>query len=410
MNCRHCSQPLSLTFADLGVSPISNAYLPSSSHFKTEASYPLRVLCCEHCWLVQTDDFTSPAQLFDKDYAYFSSFSSSWLEHSKQYCSKVISRFNLNSQSCVVEVAANDGYLLQYFDENEIPNYGVEPTSSTAAAARCKGIEIVEGFFGQELAQKLKQQRGQADLIIANNVLAHVPDINDFVKGFEVLVKPNGIMTFEFPHLMQLVSNNQFDTIYHEHFSYLSLTFIQRLMNRVGLEIFDVEEIPTHGGSLRVYCQKQGVGIHQVSTTVDSLLNKEVNLGMETKEYYMGFQEKIDVVKNEFVSFLKEAKLGGLKIAAYGAAAKGNTFLNYLKITEKDIPYVVDLNPAKQGKFLPGTHLPIYDEKYLKNDKPDFVIILPWNLKHELHLQLSYVKSWGGALVTALPNLSVYRG
>jgi len=407
MNCRHCSQPLDLIFADLKFSPPSNAYLSSNSQFETETSYPLRVLCCQSCWLVQTEDFTSAAQLFDKDYAYFSSFSSSWLEHSKEYCNSVVSRFNLGSESNVVEVAANDGYLLQYFNHKGIPNYGVEPTSSTASAAREKGIKIIEEFFGQELAERLKSQFGQSDLLIANNVLAHVPDINDFVKGFEILLKPDGVATFEFPHIVQLVSNNQFDTIYHEHFSYLSLCFINRLMKSAGLEVFDVAQMATHGGSLRVYCQKAESGIHKVSKQVETLLANEVSLGVETSGYYQGFQSKIDTVKHQFMSFLDECKSNGHKVAAYGAAAKGNTFLNYLGLTNRDIPYVVDLNPAKQGKFLPGSHIPIYGQAHLQTDKPDFVIILPWNLKYEIQSQLAYVAKWGGKLVTALPSLEM---
>jgi len=304
----------------------------------------------------------------------------------------------------VVEVAANDGYLLQYFQKNDIPNYGIEPTASTANAAREKGIEIVEDFFGECVAEKLKIERGQADLIIANNVLAHVPNINDFVRGFTVLLKPGGVATFEFPHLCQLVSNNQFDTIYHEHFSYLSLSFLTKLFGFCGLQIFDIDEFETHGGSLRVYCQRQDTGAYNISHKVNSLVEREIELGVKSKAYYIGFQSKVDLVCAEFLSFINDAKSQGIKIAAYGAAAKGNTFLNYLMLTDKDIPYVVDLNPAKQGKFLPGSHIPIVDEQHLKEDKPDYIIVFPWNLIDEIQDQLRYIDEWGGRLVTALPN------
>lgn len=321
-----------------------------------------------------------------------------------------ISRFELDSSSNVVEVAANDGYLLQYFAKTGIPNYGVEPTKSTASAAREREIDIVEDFFGERLAEQLKCQRGQSDLMIGNNVLAHVPDINDFVMGFAVLLKPDGVATFEFPHLMQLVANNQFDTVYHEHFSYLSLTFVSRLMSSVGLEVFDADEIKTHGGSLRVYCQKKSTGIHEINADVALLLDREIKAGIKSKSFYSGFQPKIDRVKDEFLSFLHSVKSKGLKIAAYGAAAKGNTFLNYLQLTKNDIEYVIDLNPAKQGKFLPGSHIPIYNEQFLIDHKPDFIIVLPWNLIDEIRIQLRYTNDWGAKIVTALPDLKIYEG
>jgi SAM-dependent methyltransferase len=316
-------------------------------------------------------------------------------------------RFDLNANSHVVEVAANDGYLLQYFQTSGIPCLGVEPTTSTADAARVKGIEIVEEFFGVKLAQQLVAQGKQADLMAANNVLAHVPDINDFVQGFAALLKPAGIATFEFPHLLRLISENQFDTIYHEHYSYLSLTAVQRIFEHNGLSVFDVEELPTHGGSLRVYAQRSDSGRRELCPDVATLLAREAAAGMTTPEFYAGFQNKADRVKNDFLIFLIEAKQAGKKVAAYGAAAKGNTLLNYAGVRQDLLAYVVDRNPAKQNKFLPGCRIPIVAESYLIEDKPDYVVILPWNLREEVMVQLDSVREWGGLFVTAVPELKV---
>ena len=407
MRCRHCKTELTLQLVNLGSSPLSNAYLTEQTLHIPEKWFPLRVLVCEACWLVQTEDFAQAEELFDKDYAYFSSFSTSWLEHAEQYVKDMTKRFSLDKHSHVIEVAANDGYLLQYVKERNIPCTGVEPTASTANTAREKGIDILEEFFGVKLAQQLVEQGKQANLTVANNVLAHVPDINDFVAGFSILLKPNGVATFEFPHLLKLVNENQFDTIYHEHFSYLSLTALEVIFKKNGLQIFDVEEHITHGGSLRIYAQRKDSGSYEVSQNVISLLDRETSAGMATSEYYAGFQEKANKVKNDFVLFLIEANQAGKTVAGYGAAAKGNTLLNYAGIRPDLLPYVVDRNPVKQDKFLPGCRIPIFDEQQLKLSQPDYVIILPWNLKVEVIEQLSYIREWGGQFVTAIPALEV---
>ena len=405
MNCRHCNSKLSLSFADLGFAPPSNAYRTTEQLKKPEKWFPLRVLVCEKCWLVQTQDFTDFQELFNEDYAYFSSFSSTWLDHAKKYVSANAQRFGLNSQSHVIEVAANDGYLLQYVRMLDIPCIGVEPTASTASAAREKGIPIIEEFFGTKLAAELVQQNKQADLTIANNVLAHVPDINDFVTGFSQILKPEGVATFEFPHLVNLVAENQFDTIYHEHFSYLSLTSVVEIFEANGLTVFDVEEIATHGGSLRVFAQRKDFGCHLQKPTVDQVLNREVGLGIKSVDYYSAFQDKTDKVKNDFLTFLLGARKSGKRVAAYGAAAKGNTLLNYAGIRPDLISYVVDKNPSKQNKFMPGSSIPIVDESFIRNDRPDYIIILPWNLREEIMTQLSYVKDWRARFITAIPEL-----
>ncbi|MCC8999330.1 MAG: class I SAM-dependent methyltransferase [Candidatus Contendobacter sp.] len=405
MNCRHCGQPLRLPFIDLGSAPPSNAYLNEQTLRAPEQWFPLRVLVCEACWLVQTEDFAQADELFAADYAYFSSFSTTWLQHAEAYVAAMTERFNLNTASYVVEVAANDGYLLQYVKARGIPCLGIEPTASTATAAQEKGIAIVADFFGVRLARELAEQGRQADLAIANNVLAHVPDINDFVAGFALLLKPAGVATFEFPHLLRMVAENQFDTIYHEHFSYLSLTVITHVFQRNGLAVFDVEELPTHGGSLRVFAQRQDTGARAPNVRVAELLADEAAAGMATSGYYAGFQARADQVKNDLLVFLIEAKRAGRKVAAYGAAAKGNTLLNYAGVRPDLLPWVADRNPAKQGKFLPGSRIPIVAESRLHEEKPDRVLILPWNLKEEVMAQLSYIQKWGGRFVTAAPTL-----
>ncbi|OJW46332.1 MAG: SAM-dependent methyltransferase [Thiobacillus sp. 65-1059] len=405
MKCRHCGSELRLPLADLGSAPPSNAYLTEKTLHAPEKWFPLRVLVCEHCWLAQTEDFAQANELFDAEYAYFSGFSSSWLAHSERYVADMAARFNLTADSHVVEAAANDGYLLQYVKARNIPCTGVEPTASTAAAARAKGIPIVEDFFGVRLARELAALGKQADLTAANNVLAHVPDINDFVAGFTVLLKPQGVATFEFPHLLKLVAENQFDTIYHEHFSYLSLTAVERIFSANGLSVFDVEEHPTHGGSLRIFAQRSDTGQQVRSTRVDELLQRETDAGMLTTSYYADFQDKTNRVKNDFIAFLLEARRRGKRVAAYGAAAKGNTLMNYAGIRPDLILFVADRNPAKQSKYMPGSRIPIVDESVLKNEKPDFVVILPWNLKHEVMRQLDYIRAWGGLFVIAVPEL-----
>ena len=405
MKCRHCGTELKNVFIDLNTSPPSNSYISKSNLNGPETYFPLRVLTCETCWLLQTEDYADADELFTEEYAYFSSVSSSWLAHSEKYANDMTKRFNLNKDSLVSEIAANDGYLLQYFKKLDIPCYGVEPTTSTAEAAREKGIEIVEDFFGVELATKLRGETKQVDLVAANNVLAHVPDINDFVSGFRVLLKKNGVATFEFPHLYQLVDKNQFDTIYHEHYSYLSLGTVSEILTKCGLEAFDVQEIPTHGGSLRVFAQRKDTGQHPVTDAVKDLLKFEADAGMKTVEFYNNFQGKAQKIKRTFLSYLLDCKAQGLKVAAYGAAAKGNTLMNYAGVTDDLLPYVVDRNPNKQGMFMPGSRIEIVDEDHMKRDRPDRIIILPWNLAPEISAQLEYIKDWNGVCVRFVPEL-----
>lgn len=409
MKCRHCGSELHLTFLDLGSAPPSNAYLSETALHAPETWFPLRILVCENCWLVQTEDYAGREALFTQDYAYFSSFSTTWLMHAKAYVEQMVARLALNAKSRVVEVAANDGYLLQYVKQAGIPCYGIEPTASTARAAREKGIDIIERFFGVELANELVQTGKQADLMVANNVLAHVPDINDFVSGFTRLLKPQGVVTFEFPHLLRMVQENQFDTAYHEHYSYLSLTAVQRIFAANGLTVFDVEELPTHGGSLRVFAQRSETGAHERSAAVAGLLETEAQAGMTTPAFYQAFQHQAEKVKDDLVLFLIDAKRRGLKVGAYGAAAKGNTLLNFAGIRPDLLPYVVDKNPAKQNKCMPGSRIPIVDEAHLKADRPDLILILPWNLREEVMAQLAYVREWGGQFVTAVPALEVSK-
>lgn len=409
MICRHCGTALELTFLDLGSAPLSNAYLSQATVRSPEVGYPLRLLVCEHCWLVQTEDHAGRDELFTKDYAYFSSFSSSWLTHAKDYALAMQGRFTLDGRCVVAEIAANDGYLLQYFQEAGIPCYGVEPTASTAAAAKAKGIPIVERFFGVELATELAGQGRQADLVVANNVLAHVPDINDFVRGFVRLLKPSGVATFEFPHLLRMVQENQFDTAYHEHYSYLSLTAVERIMHANGLAVFDVEALPTHGGSLRVFAQRLNTGVQPCSAKVEALLREEMATRMREASFYAGFQAKAEQVKDDLLRFLLDAKRQGLKVVGYGAAAKGNTLLNFAGVRPDLLPRIVDKNPAKQGKFMPGSRIPIVDEACLRASRPDRVLILPWNLRAEVMAQLAYIREWGGQFVTAVPHLRVEK-
>lgn len=407
MNCRHCGAALHRPFLDLGSAPPSNAYLTRDTLHAPEQWFPLRVMVCDQCWLVQTEDFSRADALFAADYAYFSSFSDTWLAHVKKYVQSMIERFALGPQSKVVEIAANDGYLLQYVQEAGIPCLGIEPTAGTARAARDKGLEIVEDFFGEHLAQTLATEGHTADLIAANNVLAHVPNINDFVRGFAALLKPQGVATFEFPHLLRLVVENQFDTVYHEHYSYLSFTTVETIFASQGLQIFDVEQLPTHGGSLRVYAQRADFKDHKRSERVASLLNEEKVAGMTGTGFYTGLQGKAEQIKNDLLLFLIESKQKGLSVAAYGAAAKGNTMLNFAGVRPDLVQYVVDRNPAKRGKFMPGSRIPIVDEAHLQQNRPDRILILPWNLRDEVMEQLCYIKEWGGQFVTAIPHLRI---
>lgn len=406
MKCRHCHAPLTLTFVDLGSAPPSNAYLTEAALKKPELWYPLRVLVCSDCRLVQTEDYAGASEIFTDSYAYFSSYSRSWLEHAEKYVAAVVERFGLSEKSLVMELAANDGYLLQYVQARGIPCIGVEPTASTAQAARAKGIEIIERFFGVQLAEEMLGQRQRANLIAANNVLAHVPDINDFVSGVAVLLEDDGVATFEFPHLLNLVANNQFDTIYHEHYSYLSLSAVFCIFERNGLSVFDVEEIPTHGGSLRVYAQRSA-GARPRTTAVGKLLDRERSVGVLTDTYYAGFQSRTDRVKNDFLRFLVDAKRDGKKVAGYGAAAKGNTLMNYAGVRPDLMPWVVDKSPAKQGKYLPGTRIPIVSEARIRSERPDYIVVLPWNLWEEVTTDLSYMRDWGGRCVRAVPELQI---
>lgn len=406
MKCRHCDSQLDLSLVDLGSAPPSNAYLTEQALHAPEKWFPLRVLVCRGCWLAQTEDFSQAEELFSADYAYFSGFSTSWLAHCERFVGDMVQRFHLGASSHVIEAAANDGYLLQFVKARDIPCTGIEPTASTAAAARSKGIPIIEDFFGTRLARKLGKDM-QADLTVANNVLAHVPDINDFVEGFSILLKPHGVSTFEFPHLLKLVVENQFDTIYHEHFSYLSLTTVNQVFSHNGLTIFDVEELQTHGGSLRVFAQKHDTGRNPRTSRLDELLEKEREAGMCGADFYHGFQGRIERVKNDLLAFLLTAKREGKTVAAYGAAAKGNTLMNYAGIRRDLISFVVDRNPAKQGKYMPGSRIPIVDEAHLRSECPDYIVILPWNLKDEVQRQLQYTRAWGAQLVVAVPALRV---
>lgn len=407
MKCRHCSADLILPFADLGASPPSNSYLSRDGLSGPETWYPLRVLTCTDCWLVQTQDFARRDEFFSEDYAYFSSFSDTWLRHADAYVAAMAERFGLGPGSLVVEVASNDGYLLRYVQARGIPCLGIEPTASTAAAARALGLEVLQDFFGVELASRLVAEGRSADLTAANNVLAHVPDINDFVRGFATLLKPAGVATFEFPHLMRLVAESQFDTIYHEHYSYLSLTAVQRIFAANGLIVFDVEELPTHGGSLRVFACRSDAAAHAVTARVGALLEREQAAGVATEVYYRDLQPQAEAIAAGLLAFLVEAKRTGKRVAAYGAAAKGNTLLNFAGVRSHLLPWVVDRNPAKQTKFLPGSRVPIVAEERIRAEQPDYILILPWNLREEVMSQLAYVRDWGGRFVTAIPGLKV---
>ncbi|MDP1028796.1 class I SAM-dependent methyltransferase [Sphingomonas sp. KR1UV-12] len=407
MNCRHCGAAVRLPLIDLGASPPSNAYLSGTALSAPETWYPLRVAVCEACWLVQTEDFAGRDAFFSEDYAYFSSFSTSWLRHSEAYVAAMAQRLGLDGTSLVVEVAANDGYLLQYVAARGIGALGIEPTASTAQAARAKGLEIVEDFFGTDLARRLVAEGRSADLTAANNVLAHVPDINDFVAGFALLLKPDGVSTFEFPHLLNLIEQRQFDTIYHEHYSYLSLTAVATIFAANGLAVFDVEELPTHGGSLRVHAQRADTGARPVGLAVAAMLAREAEAGIATPGYYAALQGQAEEIADALNTFLIQARAEGLKVAGYGAAAKGNTLLNFAGIRPHLLPFVVDRNPAKAGRFLPGSRVPVVDEARLRAERPDHVLILPWNIADEVMEQLSYIRDWGGRFVTAVPELRI---
>ena len=406
MNCRHCRNPLEHVFLDLGFAPPSNAYLTKADLNSPEQYFPLKLYVCEHCWLVQTEDYAQADQLFSHDYAYFSSVSKSWLEHAAHYAQMISERLGLNANSQVIEIAANDGYLLRNFVASEIPCLGIEPTASTAAAAEELGIPVLREFFGLALAEHLAMENRQADLIIGNNVYAHVPDINDFTAGLKAALKPNGAITLEFPHLMRLIEHTQFDTVYHEHFSYLSLHTVCRIFQQAGLRIWDVEELPTHGGSLRIY------GCHAeqdqpVRPVVEAMLAEENKKGLRNLDVYQGFQVKANQLKDDFLSFLIEQKRAGKKVAAYGAAAKGNTLLNYAGVKPDLLPFVCDAAESKQGKFMPGSHIPILSPEALLDERPDYLVILPWNIASEVKAQNIRLVELGTKFVTAVPELHI---
>lgn len=407
MKCRHCSAPLEHTFLDLGLAPPSNAYLSQEDLARPEKFYPLKIKVCDQCWLVQTEDYARADELFCSNYAYFSSTSSSWLAHAAGYAEAIIRRLGLTQDSLVVEVASNDGYLLRNFVAAGIPCLGIEPTASTAAAAERLGIPVLREFFGEQLGQQLARTGKQADLIAGNNVYAHVPDINDFTRGLKATLKPGGTITLEFPHLMRLIEHTQFDTVYHEHFSYLSLYSVDRIFQAAGLRVWDVEELSsTHGGSLRVYgCHADAA--RQTMPAVAALLAEEARRGLQALAVYQAFQLQANRVRDGLRAFLEAQKLAGKRVAAYGAAAKGNTLLNYAGVTPALLPFVCDAALSKQGKYLPGSHIPILAPQCLREQKPDFVLILPWNIAQEIMQEHGYISEWGGQWVVAVPRLMV---
>jgi SAM-dependent methyltransferase len=407
MNCRFCGNALTHVFADLGMAPPSNSFLSVSQLEEEEQYYPLKIMVCGKCFLVQTDEFKKAEEIFSSEYVYYSSYSSSWLAHAKRYTEMMVDRFGFNRQSSIIEIASNDGYLLQYFKEKNIPVLGIEPTLGTANAARQKGIESINEFFGVALARRMATQNQFADLLIGNNVLAHVPDINDFVAGLKIILRETGVITMEFPHLLELIRHVQFDTIYHEHFSYLSFTTVKAIFKSHDLELFDVEEIPTHGGSLRIYAKHAGDSSKNVSARVDQLLEKEKEEGITSLEYYSGFQDAVEEIKRNFLEFLHAQKKSGKKVVAYGAAAKGNTLLNYCGVKNDLINFVVDASPVKQGKYMPGSRIPVVNEQELMMSRPDFIIILPWNIRDEIMNQLSYVRKWNCKFIIAIPKLQI---
>jgi SAM-dependent methyltransferase len=403
--CRFCGAPVEAVFADLGMSPLANSYLPAESANSMEPFYPLRALVCGRCFLVQLEEFETPERIFS-DYAYFSSYSSSWLEHSRRYSEQMIARLGLDGSSHVVELASNDGYLLQFFHDRQIPVLGIEPAANVAKVAIQKGIPTLVEFFGRETARSLAGE-SSADLLLGNNVLAHVPDLNDFVAGMKILLKPGGVITMEFPHLMRLIEENQWDTIYHEHFSYFSFLTASRVFEAHGLRLFDVEELPTHGGSLRVYGAHAEDAEKAQSDAARDLRGRERAAGYEDLQTYLGYGRRVEQDKRQILGFLSGLKEQGLRLAGYGAPAKGNTLLNYCGIGRDFLDYTCDLNPHKQGSFLPGSHIPIRSPDALREDRPDVVLILPWNLKDEIVEQLSFIGEWGGRFAARTPELTL---
>ena len=407
MKCRHCETLLKHTFLDLGYAPPSNAYLSPKDLNRPEVFYPLNIKVCDECWLVQTEDYTDADALFTSEYAYFSSTSSGWLAHAKCYSEQMTEMLGLDGSSFVIEVASNDGYLLKNFFETGIPCMGIEPTDSTAEVAERLGIHVLREFFGEFLGKQLSMDGKRADLIVGNNVYAHVPDINDFTRGLKAALKPSGTITLEFPHLMNLIGLNQFDTVYHEHFSYLSLFTVNRIFKEAGLRVWNVEELPTHGGSLRVY------GCHNddpraTDASVDAILAEEAKRGLLELQTYLDFQPRADKIKDDLLAFLIEQKRKGAKVAAYGAAAKGNTLLNYAGVKPDLVSFVCDAAYAKQNKLMPGSHIPIMAPTLIAEAKPDFIVILPWNIAEEVENQLSFIRDWSGKFVRVIPEMHVW--
>ena len=405
--CRFCGSPLTLSFADLGMSPPSNSYLKPEQLDRMERFYPLHAWVCDKCFLVQLEEFESPEEIFS-DYAYFSSYSDSWLKHAKAYTEAMAQRFALGASSFVVEIASNDGYLLQYFVERGVPVLGIEPAANVAAVAEKNGVPSLVKFFGVQTARELVESgRQRPDLMLGNNVLAHVPDLNDFVAGMKILLAPGGVITMEFPHLLRLMHENQFDTIYHEHFSYISFVVAERVFAAHGLTLFDVDEIPTHGGSLRIYARHAENAALPVSQKVAELRGREQAAGLERADTYLSFAEQVRATKRSLLKFLISAQEAGKRVVGYGAPAKGNTLLNYCGVRTDLIEYTVDRSPHKQGHFLPGVHIPVYGPEHIRETRPDYVLILPWNLKDEVIAQMADIREWGGRFVVPIPEVRV---
>ncbi|MDT8375595.1 MAG: class I SAM-dependent methyltransferase [Mariprofundaceae bacterium] len=407
--CRFCGQELSVTFCDLGESPISNANLEKEQLQNMEPYYPLHAQVCSSCYLVQLQEYESPEDIFNDEYAYFSSYSESWLEHSRKYTESMIKRFGFDASSQVVEIASNDGYLLQYFLAAGIPVLGIEPSANVAQVAEKKGIPTWVKFFGVLTARELVAEKKQADLLLGNNVLAHVPDLNDFVAGLKIALKAHGVITMEFPHLLRQVENVQFDQIYHEHFSYLSLITVEKVFAHHGLTIFDVEELSTHGGSIRIFARHTEDNSKIIENSVNEVREMEINAGLKEMATYEAFSARVVETKLKLLQFLINARQSGKRVAGYGAPAKGNTLLNYCGIGSEFIEFTVDLNPFKQGKYLPGTHIPIFSPEKIMEEKPDYILILPWNLRSEIMDQMAAVRDWGGKFVVPIPEVKVFK-
>jgi len=405
-NCRFCNEFLKISFVDLGLSPLSNSFLKKQDLSKIENKHPLHTYVCEKCLLVQLEEFEKPERIFS-EYVYFSSYSTTWLDHAKDYADLMISKMKLNESSQVIEIASNDGYLLQFFKDQKIPVLGIEPALNIAKVAEEKNIPTILKFFGTETAKFLINEKKFADLLIGNNVLAHVPDLNDFVEGMKIILKKDGIITMEFPHLFQLIKNNQFDTIYHEHFSYFSFLTVQKVFSHHKLIIFDVQELSTHGGSLRIFIKHEGDNTKPINKSVHILNQKEIEFGLDKISSYTSFQRKIEKIRDNIKNFFIQAKNEEKTVVGYGAPAKGNTLLNYCKINNKLMDFTVDLSQHKQGLYLPGTHIPIHNPKKINEVKPDYVFILPWNLKEEIMAQLDYIREWGGKFVIPIPEIKI---